>query len=275
MNKIVVIGSFETNKNYIYSLVNQDINTCEVVFINEKQENIDEIFLNTHASFFKSSINIKSGNYNSCGDASIFVITGKQDTNTIREIVKNAKENKFDGIYLIATDNVNIDSYFVFSSSLVPTHKVIGIGTMAETNYLNNLVADKLNLNNRCINSYVLGDNDSYIIPWNISNIGVMNINDCLNSDQLKSIEKEFKTNFVNSPYLKGCSLAYLTNVIINDKKEILTVSSYDMETGVYISIPAIVDKCGVRESISVELSKEDTNDVYNAIKNIKSSINL
>lgn len=275
MNKIVVIGSFETNKNYIYSLVNQNINTCEVVFINEKQENIDEIFLNISASFFKTNTNIKMGKYNSCSDASILVITGKQDINTIKEIVKNAKENNFDGIYLIATDNVNIDSYFVLKFSLAPTHKIIGIGTMSETAYLNNIVASKLSLSKKCINSYVLGDKENYIIPWNISNIGIMGINDCLTSDELKSIEQEFKSNFINSDYLKANSLAYLTDVIINNKSEILTVSSYDTETGIYISMPTIVDRHGVRENINIDLSEEDTTSMYNAIKNIKSNINL
>ena len=275
MNKIAIIGSFETNKNYAYSLINQGINIDELVFINEKQDNIDKIFLNLSASFFESNISIKTGKYNSCSDASMLVITGNQDINTIKDIVKNTCANNFDGMYLLATDDVNRDCYFVFSESSVPTHKVIGIGTMSETRYLNKIVSDRLDLSQKCINSYVLGDKNNYIIPWNISNIGVMSIDNCLTVEVLKNIEEEFKTKFENDSYIIGFSLAYLTDVIINNKKEILTVSAYDTETGIYISVPAIVDRCGVKEIINIELDDKGTDSMYNTIQSIKKSINL
>lgn len=271
--KIAIVGSFDINKSYAYDLINRNINIDELVFIEESKENIKEILLNKGASFFECNISIKLGTYSSVSDASILIITGSQDKSTIEKIVNSASSNNFNGIYMLATDNVNIDCYHVYSISNVPTHKVIGIGTMKESACLSYIISDRLNLNKSLINTYVIGDSTNYIIPWDICNIGVLRLEDCFPIDTFNSIKEELDKTFINNTYITVTSLAYLTDVIINNKKQILTVSSYDSETGIYISVPSIVDRSGVRESISLDLNDNDINSMNSAIKYIKEII--
>lgn len=271
--KIAIVGSFDINKSYAYDLINHNINIDELVFIEESKENIKEILLNKGASFFESNISIKLGTYSSVSDASILIITGSQDKSAIEKIVNSASSNNFNGIYMLATDNVNVDCYYVYNISSVPTHKVIGIGTMKESACLSYIISDRLNLNKNLINAYVIGDSANYIIPWDICNIGVLGLEDCFQSDTFNSIKEELDKTFINNTYITAIALAFLTDVIINNKKQILTVSSYDAETGIYISMPSIVDRSGVRESISLDLNDNDINSMNSAIKYIKESI--
>ena len=215
--KIAIVGSFDINKSYAYDLIDHNINIDELVFIEESKENIKEILLNKGASFFESNISIKLGTYSSVSDASILIITGSQDKSAIEKIVNSASSNNFNGIYMLATDNVNVDCYHVYSISSVPTHKVIGIGTMKESACLSYIISDRLNLNKNLINAYVIGDCANYIIPWDICNIGVLGLEDCFQSDTFNSIKEELDKTFINNTYITAIALAFLTDVIINN----------------------------------------------------------
>ena len=108
MSKIAIIGFSDTNKNYVYSLINQNINIDEIVFIDWKQENVDNIFLNFNASFFESKIKFRVGDFKYLKDATLLVITGNVDYDSISLIVDKSLENSFSGIYVLATNNVII-----------------------------------------------------------------------------------------------------------------------------------------------------------------------
>lgn len=271
MNKIVIIGYSDTNKNYAYSLINKNINIDEIVFIAKKQEDMTD--MNTTASFFKSNTKIKYGTYKSCKDANILVITGNKSIDELSEIVNGAKENGFSGIYLLATSNINVDCYNILKLSHEPTNKAIGIGSLAETAYLNHIISDRLEISVSNVNSYVLGNDKEYIIPFDVCNIGVLKLSDCFNDDTLESIKKEFLENFARNAYTDASSLSYITDVLLNNRKEILTASSYDTETGIYINLPSIIDRNGVKEVINIDLNELDQNNLYSCISSLKKQI--
>ena len=67
--------------------------------------------------------------------------------------------------------------------------------------------------------------------------------------------------------------LARITNAIIEDKKIILPVSSWDEENQICISTPAVVGKDGVNGKIYMPLNEEETAKLINSIKVIKNAI--
>ena len=64
-----------------------------------------------------------------------------------------------------------------------------------------------------------------------------------------------------------------ITNAILEDKKIILAVSSYDKENDVCISTPTIVGIDGVSEKIYMPLNKSEKQKLDESIKIIKDAI--
>lgn len=80
-----------------------------------------------------------------------------------------------------------------------------------------------------------------------------------------------------------GMALNRLVKAVLNDENAILTVSTYQNgeynQEGLYIGVPAIINKNGVKEILQLKLNDEDQakfDHSCNIIKeNIKNEINL
>ena len=71
-----------------------------------------------------------------------------------------------------------------------------------------------------------------------------------------------------------GMCLVRITNAILEDKKIILPVSSWDKQNKICISTPAVVGKDGVNEKIFIPLTEEEKLKLVNSINVIKEAIN-
>lgn len=264
MNVLAFAGSKLEQKEFAKYIVNHNINVDEVIFISEKQKKTNKDF---DASFFKSNITFKYGTYSNLKNASILVIASCN----IEHVCANAVKNNFTGIYVVATNDVNIDCYKIYKLTNVATYKVVGIGTINECNNITEIVSKKLKISKKNINSYVIGDKRNYIVPFYISNIGVMSLYDCFSDEDLSSIIDDAINKNENNSKIE--SLIELIDVMINNECQILCVSSYDMETGIYLSMPSIVDKNGVRDVISLDLNEQDLSKLQTTINSIKKEI--
>ena len=71
-----------------------------------------------------------------------------------------------------------------------------------------------------------------------------------------------------------GICLTSITSAVLEDKNEVLTVSSYDSENGICISTPAIVNKDGVKEKLFIPLTESEQEKLTLSINTIKEAIN-
>ena len=72
-----------------------------------------------------------------------------------------------------------------------------------------------------------------------------------------------------------GMSLNRLVRAILDNENSILTVSTYlkDGEYGqddIYIGVPAVINKCGVRELLDIDLNEKEQAKLDNSCKLIK-----
>lgn len=120
-NKIVIIGCGNVGMSYAYALLNQNTNVNELVLIDlDKERAIGEAMdLNHGIAFAPGRINIKAGDYSDCKDADIVCIAAGANQNPgetrmdlinknsviFKSIVTEVMKNKFDGIFLIATNS--------------------------------------------------------------------------------------------------------------------------------------------------------------------------
>ena len=143
-NKVVIIGCGNVGMSYAYALLNQNTSVNELVLIDiDKERAIGEAMdLNHGIPFAPGKMNIKAGDYSDCKDATIVCIAAGANQNPgetrmdlihknsaiFKSIVNKVMENKFNGIFLVATNPLDVMTYLTWKYSGLPHSKIIGSG---------------------------------------------------------------------------------------------------------------------------------------------------
>lgn len=296
-NKVIIVGCGNVGMSYAYALVNQKtyVNELVLIDINTKRLEGEVMDLNHCLAYSPSKINIKQGSYDECEDAKIVVIAAgaNQDVGETRmdlihknskifgNIVKSVMNSGFDGIFLVATNPLDIMTYLTYKYSNLPYNKVMGTGTTLDTARLRYLISDKVGVSPKDITSYVIGEHgDSEFVPWSNANIALKSIDYYLTKEEKLRIESDVRDSAYQIIDRKGATyygigmcLVRITEAILGDENVILSVSSYDKDNDIYISTPAIINKSGVKDKIFIPLNKVETRKIKHSIKCIKNAI--
>ena len=297
-NKVVIIGCGNVGMSYAYALLNQKTNVQELVLIDLNKERIigEAMDLNHCLAFAPSKIQIKAGDYSDCKDAKIVCIAAganqkegetrmdliHKNSAIFKSIVTEVMNSGFNGIFLIATNPLDIMTYLTWKYSGLPQNKVIGSGTSLDTARLRYIIGDRLNINPKNVHAYVIGEHgDSEFVPWSNANIGLQNIKEFLSEDELDKIYVNVRDAAYDIIDRKGATcygigmcLVRITNAILGDENSIITVSTYDKNNDVFVGLPAVINANGVREKVYVNLTKEEEDRLQKSIDVIKDAIN-
>lgn len=296
-NRVVIIGCGNVGMSYAYALLNQKTNVQEIVLIDidEKRTIGEAMDLNHCLAFAPSKIRIKAGNYSDCKEASIVCIAAGANQNPgetrmdlinknskiFKSIVSSVVEAKFDGIFLVATNPLDVMTYLTWKYSGMDASKIIGSGTCLDTARLRYLIGEKLDTNPKNIHAYVMGEHgDSEFVPWSNATIGLEPITALMSEEEMKNIYVNVRDAAYDiikrkgaTCYGIGMSLVRITNAILGDENSILTVSSYDENNDIFIGMPTIINRNGVREKSYLSLTKEEEEKLNNSIGIIKEAI--
>lgn len=298
MNKVVLVGCGNVGMAYAYSLINQKdyVNELILIDINKDKAEGEAADLNHTVMYAESPIKVRVGEYEDCKDAKIVVIAAganqapgetrmdliDKNSKIFKSIIKEVMASGFNGIFIVATNPLDVMTYLTLKYSGLPKNQVLGTGTTLDTARLRYMIADKLDICPKDIQAFVIGEHgDSEFVPWSNANIALTGIKKFLTDEEKNIIEEEVRTSAYKiiekkgaTAYGIGVCLARITNAILENKRIILTVSSYDEKNDVCISTPAIVDKNGVRNKIFIPLNEEESNKLKNSIQVIKEAIN-
>ena len=295
MKKVVVVGCGNVGMAYISNLISNKGLVNEIVLIDINREKIlgEVMDLSHAATVYNNNVKIKAGTYKDCYNADIVVITAgvNQEKNQTRLdlINKNKKiissitneiiQSGFDGIFVMATNPVDVMSYVVKEISHFPTNKIIGVGTLLDTERLKFLLSQKIHVNTENIHAYVLGEHgDSSFAVWSKSTIGMVPIIDTVSKDDLDAIEYEVQKlaykiieykGYTN--YGVGMCLHKITKAILNDENVVLNVSSY--VDGIFIGMPSVIGKDGVKGTMKISFNEEEQEHYDRSRKVIRDAI--
>ncbi|MBP3461211.1 MAG: L-lactate dehydrogenase [Bacilli bacterium] len=296
-NKVVIIGCGNVGMSYAYALLNQRTYVNEIVLIDLNKDRIigEAMDLNHCLAFAPSKLSIKVGDYSDCKDAKIVCIAAGANQNPgetrmdlinknsviFKSIIDNVMKNDFNGIFLVATNPLDVMTYLTYKYSGLNPNKIIGSGTSLDTSRLRYLISDKLSISPKNVHAYVIGEHgDSEFVPWSNANIGLQNIKDYLNDDEMNKICDEVKNaayEIINKKgatyYGIGMCLVRITNAILGNENAIITVSTYDENNDVFIGLPAIINKDGIKNKVYIELNNEETSKLEHSINVIKDAI--
>ena len=307
--KVILVGTGFVGMSMAYALLNQGnasgVNELVLIDILKDKAEGEAMDLCHGLPCSPSHMKIKSGEYSECKDADIVVITAGLSqkpgqtrlelSNANAKIMKNITEqviaSGFKGIFLVASNPVDLMTKVVQEVSQFPTRKVIGSGTALDTCRLRYLVGDYLNVSNKNVHAYIMGEHgDSSFVPWDHAYVGCKKIKDIIKDakkdlsvldkiyvevrDAAYEIIEKKKATY----YGIGLGLAKIVKTILNNTNEILTVSAYlNGEYGhkdIYIGVPAIINSNGARELLELELNTEDQKKLDESCKILTENMN-
>ncbi|KGP91962.1 lactate dehydrogenase [Pontibacillus chungwhensis BH030062] len=308
VNRIALIGTGFVGSSYAFALLNQGVgDELVLIDVNKEKSEGDAMDLNHGLAFAPSYTKIWYGDYSDCAAADLVVITAganqkpgetrldlvEKNSAIFKSIVDQVMGSGFDGIFLVATNPVDILTYMTWKFSGLPKHRVIGSGTILDTARLRYSLGEYFNVDSRNVHAYIMGEHgDSELPAWSHANIGGRSIYDRIKDNPEKYSERDLGPLFEGvrdaayhiiqrkgaTYYGIAMGLVRLTKAILHNENSILTVSAYLSgeydEKDVYIGVPAIVNRSGVREILEIELDELEEAQFANSAKVLRETLN-
>ncbi|MFA5272211.1 MAG: L-lactate dehydrogenase [Candidatus Omnitrophota bacterium] len=304
--KVSVIGAGNVGLRYVYSLMISGFARSIAILDKNRERTEGEVMDLKSCMPFVSQIEISVGDYKDLKDSDIVVITAgakqkpgqarlelvKENIAIFKEIIPKVMEYAPRAIFLVVTNPVDVLSYAAYKISKKPYQEVIGSGTVLDSARLRLLLSQHCNIDARNVHAYVLGEHgDSEFAVWSRAMIGGILFkeycpmcNKCDTKTALSDIfgeVKDFAYKVIQkkgeTSYGVGLSMTMITRAILKDENSILPVSclveDYYGVNDVYLSMPSIVNKNGIREVFKIKLNEEEENNFKNSAKILKAVI--
>lgn len=290
--KVFLVGCGMVGMSYAYAMVNQ--NTCNELVLNDldmTRAQGEAMDLNHGLAFSQANMLIKAGGYEECGNADVVVICAgvaqkpgesrlnllKRNKQVFESVVGNVMKSGFDGIFLIATNPVDIMTRITQELSGMDAKKVFGTGTALDTARLRYELGKYFGVDPKNMHAYVMGEHgDSEFVPWSQAMLATKPVLDIsrkyseeFSYGEMEKIAAEVRTaayKIIDAKkatyYGIGMALTRITKAIFENESSILTVSAklegqYG-QTGVYAGVPCVVNRSGAARILELNLTEEE-----------------
>lgn len=303
--KIILIGDGAVGSSYAYSLINQNIGQeLGIIDVNTEKAEGDVMDLNS-ALAFTAPKKIYVADYADCHDADLVVYTAgasqkpgetrldltEKNLRITKDVVEKVMASGFNGIFLVATNPVDILTYAVYKLSGLPSHQVIGTGTSLDSARFRQAVANLLDVDVRNVHGYIIGEHGDTEFPvWSHANVAGLQINEWLNNnpdtDEQALVEIFFSVRDAAYEIIKrkgatfygiGVSLARITRAILNNEHAVLPLSVYlEGEYGqndIYIGSPAIINQRGIDKVVEIPLNDSEKEKMTHSADTIRNHL--
>ncbi len=288
--KVVLVGTGFVGMSMAYALENQGgVNELVLIDVLRDKAEGEAMDLAHGLAYAANRMDIRAGGYNECADADIVVICAglnqkpgqtrlelmKVNVEIMRDITENVVDSGFKGIFVVATNPVDLMTYTVQRISKFPTEKVIGSGTVLDTSRLRYLIGSELEISPKNIHTYIMGEHgDSSFAVWSHSYVGCKPLTSIVRDrgkgqeflddlcKQVQNAAYEIIEKKKATYYGIGLGLAKLVKSIINNENSITTISAYIDghygHSGLYIGVPAIISNSGIRDILNLRLTADE-----------------
>ena len=263
--------------------------------------------LNHGVVWAPSRTRVTEGTYEDCKDAAIVVICAgaaqkpgetrldlvDKNVTIMNAIVESAMEAGFDGLFVVATNPVDLLTYAVWKASGLPTSRVIGSGTVLDSARYRYMLGEMAGIAPTSVHAYIIGEHgDSELPVVSSANIGGVPLarqaekepgfNERIEEifEQTRDAAYHIIDAKGSTSYGIGMALARITRAIIQNQDVSLPVSAYiDGHYGyndIYFGTPAIINRGGVARVLELDLDeheKERLDASVNTLLDIKNQV--
>lgn len=306
VSRVALIGTGFVGSSYAFALMNQGVaHELVMIDINEKKARGDVTDLNHGKAFAPDPMYIRYGTYEDCANMDIVVICAganqkpgetrldlvEKNLKVFKSIVDSVMASGFDGIFLVATNPVDILTYATWRYSGLPKERVIGSGTILDTARLRYSLGEYFKISPKNVHAYIIGEHgDSELPVYSSAFIGAVPVMNYIEENEAYS-EEDLEDIFINvrdaayeiieskgaTYYGIAMGLVRITKAILSNENSILTVSAHlDGEYGedhVYIGVPAVINRGGIREVIELELNEKEQKLFKNSVDVLKDTL--
>lgn len=304
-SKIILIGTGAVGSSFAYASTLLGVGReLGIIDINEDKVEGEVMDLTDAISFTKPK-NIYKADYSDCKDAEVVVITAgaaqkegetrldlvDKNLAIFKDMIGKVVESGFDGIFLIASNPVDILTYATWKYSGFPASKVIGTGTTLDSSRFKKEIAGLIGIDPRSVEAFIMGEHGDTEFPvWSHTNIGGLPIYEWVRN-QSELDEKALLDTFEKSKnaayeiikkkgatfYGIGMALTALVRAIIDDENSVYSTSSYlKGEYGlddIYLGVPTIIGKDGAKWVIEIPLTDIEKENMDKSAQTLKDII--
>lgn len=293
--KISIIGAGAVGSATAFALMNHNI-ASEIVLVDINHEKAKGEALDLfHGQVFVDPVNIIAGDYETTKDSDIVIITAglaqkpsetridlvNRNIEIYKQMIPEIVKYNPDSILLVVSNPVDILAQITYELSGFPANRVFGSGTVLDTARFQSALSTIFGVDVRDIHANIIGEHgDSEIATWSLTTIGGLTVDqychdmdieftnemreDIENSVRNAAYEIIERKGFTN--YAVALAITRIVKAILRDEKSILTVSSlqtgdYGIE-GVYLSVPTIVGRQGIKDVVEVPYSSKERQDL-------------
>ena len=291
--KVVLVGTGMVGMSFAYAALNQSV--CDelvLIDLNEVRARGEAMDLNHGLAFSNSSMKIYFGDYYDCSNADIVIICAgvnqkegetrlellQRNTKVFESIVPRVVSSGFEGIFLVATNPVDIMTRVTYELSGFNAAKVIGTGTTLDTARLRYLLGQYFEIDPRNMHAYVIGEHgDSEFVPWSQAIVAVKPIYDVLEdnpnrykmedldkiSDEVRTAAYEIIKAKGSTYYGIGMAICRIVRAIFHNENTVFTTSvrlrgEYGLKKEVFIGNPCIINSGGANRILELKMTDEE-----------------
>ena len=204
----------------------------------------------------------------------------QRNAEVFRSIINPVTESGFNGIFLVATNPVDIMTRITCALSGFNPRRVLGSGTALDTARLRYMLGEHFDVDPRNMHAYVIGEHgDSEFVPWSQAMLATRpllevaedgSFSRSFTQEDMDRITTEVRTAAQkiivskNATYYGiGMAMVRITKAIFGNEHSVLTVSAMLRgeygESGVFVGVPCIVNRNGIQKVLSLSLNEEET----------------
>lgn len=286
--KVAIIGTGRVGASCAYALQMSGL-ASEIILINANRRRAEgEAMDINHGSQFTKPVRVWSGDYKDCKNADIVVLTAgtsqkpgdtrldllKNNASILQRMLAPALKYLEDTILVVAANPVDVLTYLTWQMTGLPSHQVIGSGTLLDTARFRFLLGQHFNIDTHSIHAYIIGEHgDSQIPVWSLANIAGMRLDEYtqlngspLDVSQREKIAENTRRAANEIIHRKGATyyaiaagLVRIIEAIVRDENSVLTVSG--ITNGVHglndaaLSLPSVINRQGIAKTLDLPLS--------------------
>ena len=201
-----------------------------------------------------------------------------------QSIIEPVTASGFNGIFLVATNPVDIMTKITCTLSGFNPRRVLGTGTTLDTARLRYLLGDYLKVDPRNVHAYVMGEHgDSEFVPWSQAMVATKSIREMVNESHgsiceqdMEQISEEVRTaaykiiEAKNATYYGiGMALTRITKAVLGNENSVMTVSAMLRgeygQNGIFVGVPCIINQNGIQRVLPLTLEEDELEKLNNS----------
>lgn len=290
-SRVAIVGVGNVGATCAYALLLSGL-AAEIVLIdaNHAKAEGEAMDLN-HAVPFAHPTRIWAGTYADCAGAAVTVIAAgvgqrpgetrldllRRNAAVFRDIVPQVALHNPNGIFLIATNPVDVLTYATWKLSGVASRRVIGSGTILDTARFRYALGQHFGVDARSVHAYIIGEHGDTEVPvWSLANIAGVRLRDFSAAHGMPYDEAAMEKLFQQTRdaayhiierkgatyYAVAAGLIRIVEAILRNQNTVLSVSSpvsdYYGINDVCLSLPTVVNRGGIERVLRLELNAEE-----------------